>query len=253
MKNKPVETMTQQEIFNWLVDDRASLFEALRAFLQTGKTITRSIVFGMLYFHQTDFTYLTLKNLDLSDLDLQWVNFEGATIEDCNFCSSDLSNATFRNCRVKNCNFDDALFINTFMLSGKFENCNFRGVSLIYAQELPKGIKNKNYEVNADAPDSERSVCVGYESDSDNDLAVRCLSILLDRFTRQGIDCREPLLLAQMVYSELKIRVNGEVNKQGFMAFFDRYYPCWLKKISKLESLPTVESLEEAGFSFWAN
>ncbi|MBN8105528.1 hypothetical protein, partial [Vibrio vulnificus] len=59
--------------------------------------------------------------------------------------------------------------------------------------------------------------------------------------------------LSNKAYSELKIRVNGEVNKQGFMAFFDRYYPYWLKKKSKLKELPTVASLEALGFTFWVN
>ncbi|WP_447074298.1 pentapeptide repeat-containing protein [Vibrio alginolyticus] len=251
MNNKSVEMMTYKELYDWGVQDRSSLFEAVRVFFKADKTVTRSIVVAMLLLQQTDLGCLTLKNLDLSGLDLKRVNFGGSKIENCDFSNADLSNATFEYARVKNCNFNEALFVNTFMFSGKFKKCNFDGVNLIYAQTLPKGIEKENRCVNAGVPECCLAICS--ETESDTELAIRCLTTLLDMFEGQKKDCRDPLMAALMVYPYLKISINGDLSKQGFMTFFDRYYPCWLKKVSKLESLPTVESLEEAGFSFWAN
>lgn len=226
---KNVETMTDNEIMQLASYDHSELFELVRSFFsrEEEEVVTRSIIVAMLVLRQTDFGCLTLKGLDLSGLDFQRVNFEGSKIENCNFSGADLSDATFEYAHVQGCNFEQVKMINTFMYSGKFSECDFDKVSLLYAQELPKGFEANNYNVNTGMPNYVHIL------DEDDSSAVRqaefCLTSLLDAFVEEGVSSIDNVALAARVYPYLKVISDDEIiDQKAFFEFFDSYYSRWL-------------------------
>lgn len=242
---KNIATMSQQEIEQLGRLDKGALFELVRAFFLTDKEVTRSIVVAMIVLRQTDFGCLSLRNLDLSGLDLQGVNFEGSEIEGCDFSHADLSNATFEYARIQECNFERALMINTFMFSGKFKRCDFDCVNLIYSLRLPDDFTEQNQNTNTGMP----QWCLAINGDNDVDvrLALKCLVTLLDAFVEQGVDAKNTLVLASMVYPYLKIKVDGDMHQEAFFEFFDQHYPIWLMKKVSVFNTENIEPLSGSG------
>ncbi|TOD21186.1 hypothetical protein CGJ69_24405, partial [Vibrio parahaemolyticus] len=89
-ENIDISTMAQHELEAMMREDSQYLFEQTVQFFKTDKSVTRSVVVAMILLNVTDFEFLRLERLDLTDLDLRGVNFCGSVINNCDFSCADL-------------------------------------------------------------------------------------------------------------------------------------------------------------------
>jgi uncharacterized protein YjbI with pentapeptide repeats len=75
-----------------------------------------------------DFRAISIKNLEVKDVDLTYVCFDNSDFSDSQFLGTDFSYSSFDNCVFKNCKFVNVKFSPASFKGTKFINCQLDNV-----------------------------------------------------------------------------------------------------------------------------
>ena len=94
---------------------------------------------------ETDFSALTLENIDFSDADLNGCSFADATLTAINFSNTDLTSIDFTRATVLECDFSDAILTGADYSYATLNYCNFSDADLAGGVFQESNLENSDF------------------------------------------------------------------------------------------------------------